>query len=103
MARDSVRPSVAVTIPMCRLVPFMTSENNTLLSDIQVKPEALGRNRVGCPPSTGTVHVSHINPSPVLLNLVYAIRDPSGVNTGAYFGAASFVSRTDSPFGSNLT
>jgi hypothetical protein len=33
----------------------------------------------------------------------YAIRDPSGVNTGAYFGLAPLVSRTDSPFGNNLT
>jgi hypothetical protein len=41
--------------------------------------------------------------SPDLLYLVYAIRDPSGVNTGPYFLPPSFVSRTDSPFGSNFT
>jgi hypothetical protein len=34
---------------------------------------------------------------------VYAILDPSGVNTGAYFGVAPLVNRTDSPFGNSLT
>ena len=53
--------------------------------------------------STGTVHVSH-DPTPELgVMSVYAIRDPSGVNTGAYFGSVPPVSRTDSPFGSSLT
>jgi hypothetical protein len=81
----------------------MISENNTLLSEIHVKPEALGRSRVGCPPNTGTVHVSHIVVLPERVNFVYAIRDPSGVNTGPYFFPPSFVSLTDSPFGRNLT
>jgi hypothetical protein len=66
---------------------------------IQVRPLAFGRNRVGWPPSTGTVQVSQ----PEMFTTENAMREPSGVNTGAYLRSASLVSRTDSPFGSSLT
>ena len=86
--RDSARPSVAVTIPMWKTVP-MISENRTRESVIQVRPEALGRSRAGWPPSTGTVHVSQ-EPA---VTFVYAIREPSGENTGPNLRPSSLVSR----------
>ena len=67
---------------MC-MPPPMISEYRTRPSLIHVRPEALGRNRVGSPPVTGTVQVSH--PS---FRQVNATREPSGLNTGPYFGPA---------------
>ena len=54
---------------------------------------AADRNRPRVPGPTGSVRVS----------CVKAIRDPSGVKTGAYRVPASLVSRTASPPDSNLT
>src|SRR2546428_3345696 len=101
MARDSARVSVAVTIPMCR--PELISENSTRRGPIHVRPEAFGSSRVGAPPSTGTVHVSQESELPTDDSCVYATRDPSGVNIGAYLEPRPFVSCTASPFGRSLT
>src|SRR5579864_3310146 len=92
-SRDSVRLSVAVTRAMW--IPFLASENRRWCSSIQVRPEAFGSHTCGAPPSTGTTHVSH--------GTVYAMREPSGENSGLIFGSASRVSSTGSPLGSSLT
>src|SRR5262245_41443008 len=55
--------------------------------------------RMGWPPVTGTVQVSHCPDA----TSVYATRNPSGVNTGPYLRPGDVVRRTDSPFGSCLT
>src|SRR5262245_52323685 len=83
---------------MCGL--FLISENSSCREAVQTSPEAFCSHRSGAPPSTGTVHVSQRNFRPTT---VYAMRAPSGENTGLIFTRLSFVSRTGSPSGSLLT
>ncbi len=64
--------------------PILISENSSLDLSTQLRPEALGSHRRGSPPKTGTAYVSHTLPA-----TEYAIRDPSGENTGLIFGRLS--------------
>src|SRR6185436_12316833 len=59
-------------------------------------PDAFGSQSLGWPPSTGTIAVSHGS-------VVYAMRDPSGVNTGLIFARLSVVNCCGSPSGSSFT
>ena len=93
----SLRPSVAVTMPM--LLPGLTSENNTWFGAIHVSPEALRSQDRASPLKAGTIDVSHVWPAPFT---VYAMRAPSGENTGLIFWRVSCVSGLGSPLGSNL-
>ena len=101
MARSSARLSFAVTTPMCRVVPAITSENRTRSGPIQLRPAAFTMRRVGGPPRTGTVQVSKL---PAAMDKpVYAMREASGVNTGSYLMFESKLSCFDSPSGSSFT
>src|SRR5262245_12230702 len=95
MSRELLRLSDAVTIHMCW--PRFTSENSTWPGAIQLRPDALRSQGRASPLSVGTIHVPH---GSSLLLTVYAIRAPSGENTGLIFDDASLVSGTLSPAGS---
>jgi hypothetical protein len=81
------------------LLPGLTSENNTWFGAIHVSPEALRSQDRASPLKAGTIHVSHVWPAPFT---VYAMRAPSGENTGLIFCKLSRVSWTGSPSGSIL-
>ena len=79
-SRAPARLSVAVTTFIwLPLLPRIFSENSTFCLSTQTRPDALGSHFLGCPPDTGTSQVSHSFESSTV---VYAIRDPSGENTG---------------------
>src|SRR5262245_1430626 len=79
---------------------FLISENSTCPALLHASPEAFRSQSLGEPPSTGTTQVSHSKSRPTT---VYAIRVPSGENTGPILTRLSFVNCTGSPSGSLLT
>src|SRR5579864_275888 len=97
MSRESLRDSVELTMAMCS--PDLISENITCSGPTQTRPDALGSQRSGWPPKTGTTQVSQLKP----LIAVYAMREPSGEKIGPILGKLSWVSSTGCPEGRILT
>src|SRR5438045_4187792 len=89
--RSSDRFCAEVTID--KYAPAPPLENKTrggpVALSMKLNASALTSMRVGSPPSTGTVQVS---PCPPTILAVYAMREPSGTNTGLILFVPSCVS-----------